>query len=241
MSISVNWLTKVITVPKSFMTELSPTLYELDVNAFRIALKDIEDGGTGMVYPDTHRHNSPVTLAGVTYARTLEIINGYTVTFEDGQYAVRCIGANHNIGDVKNLNQVSLIIGNAAGLIVHTQSVGGIGTVQEVKDAVWGATNLSAYGVGSAGVTLKGLETSVAALPAAIRTELEPELDHIMTLQNGQGLDSTQATMLLEIYRLYGLDPTKPLIVTKTARTITGAGINQVISGDANTTTVTRV
>jgi hypothetical protein len=119
MTLSINWSTKVITVPQADLTSLGGGLYELDVDAFRLALKDIEDGEEGMAFPDTHRHNTAVTLSGVTYARTFEIINGYTVTFQDvgTPYTVVCVGANHNVADVKNVNQVSLIIGNSAGLI----------------------------------------------------------------------------------------------------------------------------
>ena len=122
---TINWVTRVITVPQSFLTYISGALYELNVNDFRKALKDIEDS-EGMPFVDTHRHSTEVTLSGITYARTLEIINGYTVTFEDGQYTVRCVGANHNLADVKNLNQVSLIIGNSAGLVVYETDVSGL-------------------------------------------------------------------------------------------------------------------
>lgn len=117
MAISINHSTLVITIPQSFLTLVSGSLYQLDVNALRLALKDLEDDAVNMDLPDTHRHSTQVTLSGVVYARVVEIINGFTVTFEDGQYAVRCVGANHNLADVKNLNQVSLIIGNSAGLI----------------------------------------------------------------------------------------------------------------------------
>jgi len=117
MAISINWSSKVITVPQADLTLISGSLYELDVDVFRLALKDIEDSEEGVVFLDTHRHNTQVTLSGVTYARTFEIINGYTVTFEAGMYTVRCVGANHNLADVKNINSVSLIIGNSAGLI----------------------------------------------------------------------------------------------------------------------------
>lgn len=124
--ISINWSTKVINVPQSYLTLVSGSLYELDVNAFRLDLKNIEDSEDGVAFPDTHRHNTAVTLSGVTYARTFEIINGYTITFEDvgSPYTVRCAGANHNIGDVKNVNQVSLIIGNSAGLIMVSSGSG---------------------------------------------------------------------------------------------------------------------
>ena len=66
-------------------------------------------------------------LSGVTYARTFEILSPYTVTFEDTgtPYTVRCVGANHNIADIKNVNNVSLIIGNSAGLISVDSGGGG--------------------------------------------------------------------------------------------------------------------
>jgi hypothetical protein len=125
MALSVNWSSRVIAVPQADLAVVSTGLYELDVDAFRLALKDIEDSEDGITFPDTHRHNSEVVLSGVTYSRVVEIINGYTVAFQDTgtPYAVRCVGANHNLADVKTVNNVSLIIGNSAGLI--TVSTGG--------------------------------------------------------------------------------------------------------------------
>jgi hypothetical protein len=126
MAISINCATKVIYVPKTYLTEDPPAsnLYELDVDQFRLELKDWEDSDIGMAMPDTHRHNTTVTLSGVIYARTFEIINGYTVEFENGTYSVKCVGANHNLGDVKVVNSVSLIIGNSAGMVVTTGGAG---------------------------------------------------------------------------------------------------------------------
>lgn len=126
MAISISWSTKVIFVPRADLTFVSTGLYELDVEDFRLWLKDIEDGEVGMSFPDTHRRNAPVTLAGTTYAQTFEIINGYTVEFESvgTPYTVRVVGANHNIGDVKVVNDVSLIIGNSAGLVVSGGAAG---------------------------------------------------------------------------------------------------------------------
>jgi len=116
MAISIDWTTKIISVPQSFLTLISGSLYELDTNNFRLALKDIEDD-EGIPFLDTHRHNTVVNLGGIGYARTIEIINGYTVTFEDGQYAVNLVGSNNNIADVTNINQVSIRPNNSAGLI----------------------------------------------------------------------------------------------------------------------------
>lgn len=118
--ISIDWLTKVIFVPKSYLVAEGDQ-YSMDVNQFRLDLKDIEDGD-GITFEDTHRHNTQVVLAGVTYSRSVEIINGYTVEFEDdgtanGEYTVRLYGANHNISDVKVANSVSIVVQNSAGLI----------------------------------------------------------------------------------------------------------------------------
>lgn len=124
MAISINWGTKVITVPQSDLTPLGGSLYELNVDTFRMSLKDLEDDVEGMTFPDTHQHNTEVELGGVTYARFVEIINGYTITFEDGQYAVNLVGANNNILDVANVNSVSLRSSNSAGLVTVDSGAG---------------------------------------------------------------------------------------------------------------------
>jgi len=129
MALSVDWNTKVILVPQADLTVLGPSLYELDVDAFRLELKAIE-AGDGMPFLDTHRHFTEVTLSGVTYARIIEIINGYTVEFEDGQYTVVAVGANHNLADVKVANQVSLVTQNSAGLVSTA-------TPEDIRDAVF--------------------------------------------------------------------------------------------------------
>lgn len=127
MAISIDWSTSVIFVPQADLALVDTDLYELDVEDFRLALKDIEDGEEGMAFPDTHARNAPVTLSGTTYAQTFEILAPYTVEFEDTgtPYSVRVVGGNHNIGDRKVVNQVSLIIGNSAGLIVTDSGSGG--------------------------------------------------------------------------------------------------------------------
>lgn len=139
MAISINWGTKVISVPLADLTYVSPGLYELNVEDFRLWLKDIEDSEEGIAFPDTHRRNAPVTLSGTTYAQTFEILPPYTVTFENGSYRVRVTGGNHNIADRMNPNSVSIEIGNSAGLIaVDTGGGGGGGpTAGEIAAAVW--------------------------------------------------------------------------------------------------------
>lgn len=141
MSLSIDWATKVITVPQADLTSLGGGVYQLNVDTFRLALRALEDDELGIPFLATHTHNTSVTLAGATFARTVEIINGYTVEFEDvgTPYTVKCINANHNIGDVKVVNQVSLIVGNSAGLITV---VSGSGVTEQDKadiaTEVWG-------------------------------------------------------------------------------------------------------
>lgn len=153
MAITVDWATKVISVPQADLTFISGTLYELDTDQFRLDLKALEAGEFGMPFLDTHQHNTEVTVAGVTYARFIEIINGYTVTFEDGQYAVSLVGSNNNIFEegVINRNQVSVISNNSAGLVSNA-------TPAAISAEVWDAV-LSGFSTsGSAGETLRTLE-----------------------------------------------------------------------------------
>ena len=119
MEISINWGDRIIHVPKSYLTSTpNPDVFNLDTDAFRLDLKGLEDSEFGMSYPDTHRHNTEVLLSGVIYARVIEIINGFTITFENGLYAINFYGSNNNYADVTNVNYVSIRPNNAAGLIV---------------------------------------------------------------------------------------------------------------------------
>lgn len=119
MPISIDWGTKVISLARSdlLLLQSTPTeIRQLNLDTFRLELKDIEDSVLGMTHLNTHNHNTSVSVGGVVLARVVEIINGYTVTFEDGQYAVNLVGANSNVGDVVNVNQVSVRSANSAGL-----------------------------------------------------------------------------------------------------------------------------
>jgi len=122
VALSIDWATQVITVPQAYLTPVTGSLYELDTDQFRRDLKAIEASEEGMVFADTHDHNTAYTVAGVTYARKVEIVNGYAVEFEDGTYSVRLAGSNNNLFDVENgilvQNSVQVIAQNAAGLVV---------------------------------------------------------------------------------------------------------------------------
>lgn len=132
--------TGTIVVPTFYMAKIqtSPTvIYELDTNIFRLDLKALEAAAEGMPFLRTHSHNQPVTVGGVTLARVINIINNYTVTFEDGQYAVNLKGSNNNIGDVVNVNSVSVRSSNSAGLTtlasVEFMEFGGVVLIDTAK------------------------------------------------------------------------------------------------------------
>lgn len=219
MAINIDWGTRVINIPKADLTviQLVPTeIRQLDINDFRLILKDLEDNVDGISFPSTHLHNTTVTVGGVSLARVVEIINGYTVRFEDGQYAVNLVGANSNVADVTIVNQVSIRSANSAGLIEVTTN--GQDNLKP-EDIIAIANNVWSHPEADA------LQSDVATIKS--------DVSQILSLTN------TQSNMILEIYRLYGLDPTRPLVVTETSRSA-GAEIQQSITGNTVQTTVTR-
>lgn len=119
MAISIDWDDKIIFVPQADLTPSGPNLYELDIDTFRLALKDLEASQDGVTFLDTHKNTTPLSVGTTTFARVIEIINGYTITFQDvgTPYAVDLVGANSNISTVVNINNVSVRSNNSAGLI----------------------------------------------------------------------------------------------------------------------------
>ena len=134
MAISINWATKVIFIPQDYLEPKGGGVYELDVNAFRLDLRDIEDNEDGIPFQYTHTHNTEVTFGGLTLSRVVQIIDPYTITFEDGQYAVNLVGANNNIADKTNVNQVSVRSSNSAGMVTVSGS-GGEGSLTAEEHA----------------------------------------------------------------------------------------------------------
>jgi hypothetical protein len=133
VAITVDWPTKVISIPQSDLTLISGALYEADTEAIRLSLHSLSASEDGLPFQRIFNHNTAVTVAGTTFARTIEIINGYSIEFEDGQYSVRLVGSNNNLFDVENgilvQNQVQVIPTNSAGLI----SV----NLGSIADGVW--------------------------------------------------------------------------------------------------------
>lgn len=206
MAISINWGTKTISVPQNYLTALGGTSYSLDIDQFRLDLKALEDSDDGMPFDKTHNHNTTVNLGSLTLARVVEIINGYTVTFEDtgSSYSVSLVGANSNIADVTNLNRVSVRSNNAAGLIATGDGVNpwnllssannASGSMGEVANAVLSLVTSLSSAI-SSGVHVSSINTSVLTaiadthldLPDGIEAGITPRQAHRALLARAMG------------------------------------------------------
>ncbi len=117
MSYSVNWDSRVITVPQSDLVDLGGGIYKLDLELCHQELRRLEWEFTeGLSRLQILDYIPPLEAGGVIYARFVLLTNGYTFEFEDGQYAVNLSGANTNIHDYTVVNQVSIRPSNSAGL-----------------------------------------------------------------------------------------------------------------------------
>lgn len=136
--IYIDWGSRVIHVPKSYMTlDVATNVYHLDINQFRKDLKHLEETDEGIVYPTTHIHVPPFTVGGVTLARSVQIINNYHIEFEAGQYKIIVSGGNTNILDVMLLSGPSIASTNSAGLIESDGGNISSTDIENIAKKVW--------------------------------------------------------------------------------------------------------
>ena len=164
MAITPDWPAKTFFIPQGDLTLVTGTLYEIDTeNDFRQIINALMASEEGIVFEDPIRHNTEVTVAGTTFARTIEIINGYNITFTpDSQWSVRLAGSNNNLFDVENgvlnQNQVQVIAQNSAGLIkgdISEQIVEGSFSVQAALRIILAALAGKLSGAETATVTFR--------------------------------------------------------------------------------------
>jgi hypothetical protein len=120
MALTIDFANKIIYPDRADMTQIQSTpieIYQFDINTFHQGMRNLEDDEEGIWADVTHDYASPTTLSGVTYARLVEIINDYTITFlPDSAWVVQVTGGNSNVGDRVNPNNVSVQVANSAGL-----------------------------------------------------------------------------------------------------------------------------
>lgn len=122
MALTIDQATKRITIPQADLTFISGTLYELDTETFRTEMNSLMDDEDHIWMDDYAVRNAPVTVAGTTFAQTIEITNGWSIEFENLSYAVRLASSNNNLFDVDGgilitSPLVNVIAQNSAGLI----------------------------------------------------------------------------------------------------------------------------
>lgn len=173
--ISVDFGAKIISVPKADTTLVDagpPEIRDYDVyEKLWKELKALEDDADGMAVVDAQRHATTAVIGGVTLAHVVELINGFTVTFEAGSYQVNLKGANHNIADVANMNTVALRSANSAGLIVAGSGV----TAQDkldIADQVLDEVIADHAGAGSLGAVAAAVKTETDKIPAVQAEQL---------------------------------------------------------------------
>jgi hypothetical protein len=132
MALTIDPASKVISIPQADLNFVSGTLWELDSDAFRQLVMTDLASQEHIWMVDAYLHNGEVTVAGETFARTLEFINGYSISLEDtgSPYSVSIVGSNNNIFDIENgimvpTPLVTVLSNNSAGLIVGSGGGGG--------------------------------------------------------------------------------------------------------------------
>lgn len=178
MAVTIDWGTKTINIYQSDLTLISGSLYELDTEWLRLQLKALEESEEGMTFLDTHRHATEVTISGVTYARFIEIINGYTVQFlPQAHYTVRLAGSNNNIPDVKVASEVSIVAQNSAGLVVASnmtpaaiwaQELETGFTAEELMKLMAAALAGKLAGAASTTITIRSVDDSKTRITATV-------------------------------------------------------------------------
>ena len=122
MTVSIDYNTYVIAVSKdeTQLVGINPAtgleVRELNIDTFGRTLADVQDNTDDVWASTAFSYTKPANIGGVFLAAVLLILEPYTITFEDGQYAINLIGGNTNIQDVTNVNQVSIRPSNSAGL-----------------------------------------------------------------------------------------------------------------------------
>ena len=211
----IDWPNRVITVfqTDSFISFAGGNVWDMDTDGFRRAVMQLEDDLLGgLAYPPVFSHNTTVLLGGIEYARIIEIINGYTITFDDvvsGAYVINLIGSNNNILDVTNLTTVQVRSNNSAGLT----------NVREIQQDIFGGF-----------ITLDVVRGfSGTQYPAG--TPLQPcnNLADAVTIGNIRGIDSIRvigtyvfdATDVVDNFIFQGTSSEKSILSLTPAASIT--------------------
>lgn len=116
MALSVDYSVTpfLITIPKSDLTLVTGTKYQLTVDEFWLLLSDYTDDENTMAQPVLY---SRIPATSSTPSITQINLTHYALEFEDGLYSVNIINGNTNIREAEVKNQVSVNTNNTTGFI----------------------------------------------------------------------------------------------------------------------------
>ena len=130
MSYTVNWTTKVITVPLADLTLISGSNYSLDAGDFWIEMRRLEASpADGLWAEQAVEYINTQVLSGITYSAIVKLINGYTWDTDTTNKNIFLIGFNSNLLDAFIPgNGISVLANNSAG-----KSGSGLSTEEATK------------------------------------------------------------------------------------------------------------
>ena len=129
MAYTVDWVTKIVTIPLSDLTLVSGVNYSLDADVVHDELRRLEwTFVDGLWAPAIVEYTLTKVLSGLSYSPVVEMINGYTWDVASSNINISLIGANNNLLDTYIPgNGISVLANNSAGKIT-VDSGGGGGT-----------------------------------------------------------------------------------------------------------------
>lgn len=128
MALTANFAAKVITSDASIT----------DVVAFHLALRDIEDDETGMIYPAIHTYKEVDLGAGAKFP-AVAFINGWTLQFPAGNWEIKGGNVAATINPVANC-----YVKYTASAAYAVTSIGAGGaTPADIADAIMARLNAS--------------------------------------------------------------------------------------------------
>jgi hypothetical protein len=136
MSYSVNWATKVVTVPLTDLTLISGSNYSLNTGDFWIEMRRLEASPEdGLWTEQVIEYVNTQVLSGITYSAIVKLINSYTWNTDTTNKNIFLIGFNSNLLDTFIPGSgISVLANNSGGKI---DAGGGAGaSAQEVWEHV---------------------------------------------------------------------------------------------------------
>jgi len=180
---------------------------------------------------------TPAQIVAEMDANSTVLANITTVTGNTNVIVQNLVTDVANVSiDIANVQTtVNTIDGNVDDIEIIVNTIdGNVNDIETIVNAIDTELGLVAGDVTNIENIVTSTETTINQINANVTSIYD------IISASGGGLTAQQATQLKELYEVFGLDPTKPLVVTLDARTA-GANISQSIATSASQTTVTRI